>query len=103
MAFYKVTMCDVTKIHQTMKNGPCLSTDVEVCIEPPPIPLVKLELEYERATHIIKFSMWRNSSSAAYETYNINMNTFIDVQPEELLVILKKLNITTDETGTTTP
>ena len=93
MAFYKVTMCDVTKIHQTMKNGPCLSTDVEVCIEPPPIPLVKLELEYERATHIIKFSMWRNSSSAAYETYNINMNTFNDGQPEDFLALPKNFKI----------
>ena len=47
--------------------------------------------------------MRRNPSPEESETYNINMNTFIDVQPKEFLAILKKLNITTDETGTTTP
>ena len=44
-----------------------------------------------------------NPSSAASETYNINMNTFDDGQPEEFLSLLRNYNIATNGTGTTTP
>ena len=37
------------------------------------------------------------------ETYNINMSTFKDVQPEEFLVLLKNFRIAIYGTGTTSP
>ena len=51
-------------------------------IEPPPIPLIKLEVDDDCTAHIIKFNMRRNPSSAASEIYNVNMNMFDDGQPE---------------------
>ena len=71
-------------------------------IETPRVPLVKLKLEDERTTRIIKFKMQRNSSSAASETYNINMTTFNDSKPEEFLALLKNFKIVIYGTGTTT-
>ena len=47
--------------------------------------------------------MQKKPSSAASETYNINMNTFDDGQLEEFLAILNNLNIAIDGTGATTP
>ena len=88
--------------HQTMNNGPWISSDVQARIEPPPIPLVKLELEDEHATHIIKVKIQTNQSQAASDMYNININTFNDVQPEEFLALLKNFKITIDGTGTST-
>ena len=59
-----------------------LSADMHARIKPLPIPLIKLEVEDDRTTHIIKVNMRRNESSAASKKYNANMNTFHDVQPE---------------------
>ena len=87
MAICKVTMCDVQPIyrprHHTMNNmGIWLSADMQARIEPPPITLIKLEVDDDRTTNIIKVKMRRNPSSAASEMYNVNMNTFDDGQPE---------------------
>ena len=66
-----------------MKNvGTWPSYDMQARIKPPPIPLIKLEVDYDRTTHITKVKMRRNPSSVAYETYNVNMNTFDDGQQE---------------------
>ena len=37
-----------------MKNGGWISTDMQSCIEPPPIPLIKLEVDDDLTTNIIK-------------------------------------------------
>ena len=47
--------------------------------------------------------MRRNPYMATLETYNINMSTFENGQPEELLALLKYLKISIDGTGTTSP
>ena len=47
--------------------------------------------------------MCRNPSSAASETYIINMNTLNYGQPEEFLALLNNFNIDIDGIGTTTP
>ena len=78
-----------------------MSADVKSIIDPPPIPLVNLELEYEHATYSIKVKIRRNPSSAASETYN--MNTFDDGQPEEFLTLLNKFKISIDGGVTTAP
>ena len=52
-----------------MKNGQCLSANVQAHIEPPPIPLIKVEPEELHATHIIKVEVWIKPSQAALETY----------------------------------
>ena len=85
-----------------MNNVGCISSDMQARIEPPPILLIKLEVDDNRKTHIIKVKMQRNPSSATSETYNVNMNTFDDDQPEEFLSLLRNFKITTDGTGTTT-
>ena len=81
MAICKVTMCDVQPIyrtrHHTMNNvGIWLSADMQARIEPPPITLIKLEVDDDRTTNIIKVKMRRNPSPPTSETYSINMNTF---------------------------
>ena len=75
---------------------------MQACIDPPPTPLIKLEVDDEFTNHIIKVKMRRNPSLAASKTYNINMNMFDDVQPGELLLLLKNLRIAIDGTRTTT-
>ena len=72
-------------------------------IKPPPIPLVKLELEDERAIHIINVKMQRKPSLEASETYKINMNTFNDGQTEEFPALLKNFKLKTDWTETNYP
>ena len=42
-----------------------------------------------------------NLATATSETYNINMSTFEDSQPEEFLVILKNFSIPIDATVST--
>ena len=43
--------------------------------------------------------MRRNPTSETSETYNTNMSTFKDGQPEYLLALLRNFNITIDGTG----
>ena len=76
-----------------MKNVQCLSTDVQVCIEPPPIHFIKAEMEEINATHIIKVEFWRKPSQATLETYKINISTFDNGQPEEFLALLRNFKI----------
>ena len=64
-----------------MKNVGWLSSDMQAHIDPPPIPLSKVEVDDDCTTHIIKVNMQRNPSSVASETHNANMNTFNDGQP----------------------
>ena len=86
-----------------MKNVGGLSADMQVHTKSPPIPLTKLEVDDDRTTHIINVNMRRNPSSAASKTYNVNMNTFDDGQPEEFLSHLRNFKIAIDGTRTTTP
>ena len=59
-----------------MKNEGWLSSDMQAYIDPPPIPIFKVEVGGDYKTHIIKVEMRKNPSSAASETYNVNMNMF---------------------------
>ena len=43
--------------------------------------------------------MRRNPATSMSETYNINMSTFEDRQPEEFLALLKNFMIAIDGTG----
>ena len=65
-----------------MKNGTWLSTDVQSQIEPPPIPLIKSELEEQKATKFIKVNIRRTPSQDMSETYKVNIFTFDDGQLE---------------------
>ena len=86
-----------------MKNGQYLSAGVQEHIEPPPIPLGELELDKDRSTHIIKVKIQRNPTLEMPETYNINMPTFKDGQPEEFLALIKNFSIENDGTGMASP
>ena len=59
-------------------------------------------MEEINATHIIKVEVWRNPSQATLETYKINISTFDNSQPEELLALLRKFKIEIDGTVTAT-
>ena len=74
-----------------MKNDPWISTDVQARIEPPPTSLIKVGLEELHATHIIKVKMRKNPSQDISETYNMNMYTFNDKQPEVFIALLRNL------------
>ena len=74
----------------TTKNVPWVTTYVQSRIYPPPTPLIKVELYELHTTHIINVKMRRNTSQAISETYNINMSTFNDGQPEKFLTLVKK-------------
>ena len=87
----------------TTKNVPWVTTYVQSRIYPPPTPLIKVELYELHTTHIINVKMRRNTSQAISETYNINMSTFDDGQPEEFLAQLKNFEIRIGGTGTTMP
>ena len=85
-SLWKVTMCDVSRsvsIDQDInhENDQCLGADTQYKIEPPRIPLIKLDLEELYTPHIIKFMFPRNPSRTTSETYYMKMSTFDDVQP----------------------
>ena len=82
-------------------SGPRLSADIRAQIEPPLIPLIKAELEEQKARKTIKVNIWRNSYKAAPLTYKVNRYTFEDVQPEEFPALLRNWKIATDRTGKT--
>ena len=65
-----------------MNNVGWLSTDMQARIDPLPIPLIKVEVDYYFTTHIIKVKIHRNPSSAASKTFNVNINKFNDDQLE---------------------
>ena len=65
-----------------MNNGPWISVDVQACIDPPPTPIIKMELEELKPTNITKGDIWRNPSQSTLETYKMNMSTFDDGQLE---------------------
>ena len=85
-----------------MRNIKWLKPDVQVCIEPPPTPLVNMEAKEMHATYIIKVEVWINPSQSTSETYKINISTLEYGQPEEILALLRKVTIKIDKTGTTT-
>ena len=58
-----------------MKNGPWISAGVQAWMDPPLIPLMKVELEEHCATHIIKFKIQINPSQAMSETNNKKIST----------------------------
>ena len=82
-------------------NPKWLSSDVQARIETPLIPLIKAELEEEKSSNITKVNMRRNPVSAASETYDLNMATFENGQPEEFLALLKNFKTVIDGIGTT--
>ena len=86
-----------------MKNIGWLSDDMQAHIEPPPIPLIKVEVHDDRTAHIIKVKMRRNPSSEASETYNVIMNMFDVGQLNEFLSLFRNFKIAIDGNGTTTP
>ena len=85
------------------QNDNWLSPYVHTYIEPLPIPLIKVELEEEHVSNIIKVKMWRNPTPDTSDTYNINMSTFEDGQPEEFLALLNNFRNAIYGTGTTSP
>ena len=74
---------------------------IQSSIKPPPILLIKVELEEERTITLVKFKMRRNPDMATSETYNINIFTFKDGQLEDFLAILNNFKIIIYVTGTT--
>ena len=64
-ALFKVTMCDVQPIYRprnhTMKNMEIwIYADMQAHIEPPPIHIIKLKVDNDCTTHIIKVNIQRN-------------------------------------------
>ena len=60
-----------------MQNVVWLSLDMQACIDPPPIPIMNLEVDDDRTTHIMKVKMRGNTSSVSSETYNVNMKKWL--------------------------
>ena len=65
------------------------------------IPIIKVELEEERVSNIIKVNKRRNLDSSTYDTYKLKMATFENYQPEELFTLLNNYKIEINGTGTT--
>ena len=84
-----------------MKNVPWISADVQACIEPPLIPLIKVELEELHATHIIRVEIQINPSQATPERYKLNISTYHNGKLEELHMLLRNFKVAIDITGTT--
>ena len=106
----KFTMCDDTTLssplpaYPTMKINQisnCLSTDLKSHIEPPMITIIKVGLEEERVSNIIKVNNRRNLDSDTYDTYKLKMAMFENYQPEEFLALLNNFRIEINGTGTT--
>ena len=59
-----------------------LSAKVKELIDPPPIPLIKESSEDVIECDIININMSRSPSAAGSETYELNIETFENGQPE---------------------
>ena len=57
-------------------NNRWLNADVQACIEPPPILIIKAEAGNTDEYNIIKITMLRDPASAASETYELKLQTF---------------------------
>ena len=82
-------------------NTNCISADVQADIEPPPIPLIKVELEEEKASDIIRINMRWNPKLSASEMYKLKISTFKNGKPEEFLALMNNFKNAIDRTGTT--
>ena len=78
-----------------------ISADVQARIDTPPIPLINVELEEERASNIIKAKLRKPLALATSETCNIDIVTLENSQPEEFLALLNNFKIAVYRTGTT--
>ena len=86
-----------------MKNYPVwLSAEVQACIEPPTILLIKKEPPEANKYAIIKINMHQNPLDAASETYTLKIVTFEHGQPEEFLKLMKNFKKAVNEIGTKT-
>ena len=77
-----------------------ISADVQARIDTPPIPLINMELEEERASNIIKAKLRKPLALATSETCNIAIVTLENSQPEEFLALLNNFKIAIYRTGT---
>ena len=109
MELCKVTTCDDTTLSYLRPRYPTtkiiqlhswLSADVQARIEPPPIPLIKVELEEERTSKIIRVKIRINPDSSMSETYEFKMARLKNGQPEDFLRPMKNFNIAINGRGT---
>ena len=84
-----------------LRNNRWLNADAQACIEPPPIPLIRLTSEKLEECNIIKIKMRRDPASATSKTYDLKFQTFENVKPEEFLQMMKDSKTATEEMGTT--
>ena len=84
-----------------LKNNKWLNADVQACIEPLPIPLLKAAVRNTEETHIIKIMIRQDPASAISEAFKLKVQTFQNGKPEEFLQMMKDFNTGIDRTGTT--
>ena len=82
-------------------NKKWLNVDVQACIEPPPILLIKETTGKVEECNIIKINMRQYPASAIYDTYELKVQMFENGKPEEFLQMMKDFKTATDRRGTT--
>ena len=74
--------------------------DVQARIEPPTIPLNRTVTDNMKGCDIIRIKMRWDPESYMSETYELNIDTFENVKPEELLALMNNFNTMSEGTGT---
>ena len=84
-----------------LRNNKCLNADIQACIKPSPISLIKATNGKKEETNIINIKMRQELVSATSKTYELEVQTFENDKPEEFLQMTKEFKTAVDGTGTT--
>ena len=82
-------------------NNRWLNSDVQARIDPSPTPLIKVTNGKTEETDIINIMMRQDPASATSETYDLKVQTFEYVKPEEFLQMVKDFETGIDGTAIT--
>ena len=82
-------------------NNKWLNSDVQACIDSPPIPLIKATNRNKDDMDIINIKMRRDPASTTSKTYELKVHTFENGKPEEFLQMMKDFKTGIDGTATT--
>ena len=71
----------------------------QVHVEPPQIPLIKVEYDGRSDKDLKKLKLWRDPKSSMSGLYELNMSLFDNGDPEEFLLFVRNFNMTIAASG----
>ena len=83
-----------------MPNNNCNKGTVQVHIDSPPMPLIKIKNDEKSDKDCVKIKFCRGPTSQKSDLYEFKMTLFDNGDPEELLLLIINFNMTLEASGT---